>query len=151
MTNHITIDGRTIDSTFEFERTAGDDLAYQTALLEYFRDEERIPLSKLAKYYLNENLNFLCGSGTSVAIGGKTINKDENPFEEILTELKAIEDPKEYIGQLIKFFQSDELLEKKFDKINQEHLYYLNNKDDVAAATIIKEYLDKALKIFVDK
>ena len=43
------------------------------------------------------------------------------------------------------------MLEKKFDKINQEHLYYLNNKDDVASATIIKDYLDKALKIFVEK
>ena len=59
MTNHITIDGRTIDSTFVFERTEGDDLAYQTALLDFFRDEEKVPLSKLAKYYLNENLNFL--------------------------------------------------------------------------------------------
>jgi len=151
MINHITIDGRALDSTFEFERTAEDNSAYQDALLDFFRDEEKIPLSKLAKYYLNENLNFLCGSGTSVTIGGKTINKDENPFEEILTDLKAIKDPKEYIGQLIKFFESDELLEKKFDKINQEHLYYLNNKDDVASAKIIKEYLDRALKIFVDK
>ena len=56
MINKITIDGRTIDSTFEFERTPGNDVAYQTALLEYFRIEEKIPLSKLAKYYLNENL-----------------------------------------------------------------------------------------------
>ena len=70
MINHITIEGRTLDSTLEFERTPGDDIAYQKALLEYFRDEEKIPLSKIAKYYLNENLNFLCGSGTSVAIGG---------------------------------------------------------------------------------
>ena len=93
----------------------------------------------------------MCGSGTSVAIGGKTINKDENPFEAILKELKAIAKPKDYIAQLIKFFESDDLLEKKFDKINQEHLYYLNNKDDAASAKTIKEYLDKALKIFVDK
>lgn len=151
MTNQITIDGRTIDSTLEFERTAGDELAYQTALLDFFRNEEKIPLSKLAKYYLNENLNFLCGSGTSVAIGGKTINKDENPFESIISELKAVENPKDYIGQIIKFFESDDLLEKKFDKINQEHLYYLNNKDEAESAKIIKEYLDRALKIFVDK
>ena len=151
MTNHITIDGRTIDSTLEFERTNGDELAYEAALLDFFRNEEKIPLSKLAKYYLNENLNFLCGSGTSVAIGGKTINKDENPFEAIINELKAVANPKDYIGQLIKFFESDELLEKKFDKINQEHLYYLNNKDDAESAKTIKEYLDKALKIFVDK
>lgn len=151
MENYITIEGKTIDSTFEFQGKEGDDLACQKALLEYFRDEEKIPLSKLAKYYLNENLNFLCGSGSSVAIGGKTINKDENPFEEILAELKAIQEPKEYVGQLVKFFESDDLLEKKFDKINQEHLYYLNNREDVASAKIIKGYLDKALKIFVDK
>lgn len=151
MTNYITIDGRTINSTLEFERTAGDEFAYQTALLDFFRNEEKIPLSKLAKYYLNENLNFLCGSGTSVAIGGKTINKDENPFESIITELKALENPKDYIGQIIKFFESDDLLEKKFDKINQEHLYYLNNKNETESAKIIKEYLDRALKIFVDK
>ncbi len=151
MTNYITIEGRTIDSNIDLERTPNDDFAYQTALNAYFRNEEKIPLSKLAKYYLNENLNFLCGSGTSVAIGGKTINKDENPFDEILAELKALKKPEEYIRQLIKFFESDELLEIKFDKINQEHLYYLNNKDDATTARIIKEYLDKALKLFVDK
>ncbi|MGO1671972.1 MAG: hypothetical protein ACTHYC_14190 [Sphingobacterium sp.] len=104
MINKITIDGRTIDSTLVFERTDGDDLVYQTAVLDYFRDEEKIPLSKLAKYYLNENLNFLCGSGTSVAIGGKTINKDENPFEEILTELNAIKEPKELYRTTHKVF-----------------------------------------------
>lgn len=146
MINYITIDGRTITSEFE-----DDQAGNEAALLTFFRDEEKIPLSKLAKYYLNENLNFLCGSGTSVAIGGKTINKDENPFEVIIKELKAIAKPKDYIGQLIKFFESDDLLEKKFDKINQEHLYYLNNKDDSDSAKTIKEYLDKALKIFVDK
>jgi hypothetical protein len=146
MKNYITIEGKTISSDLE-----DDKVADKSAILEYFRNEEKIPLSKLAKYYLNENLNFLCGSGTSVAIGGKTINKDENPFADIITELKAIETPKEYIGQLIKFFESDILLEKKFDKINQEHLYYLNNKDDADSAKIIKEYLDKSLKIFVDK
>ncbi len=151
MTNHITIDGRTIDSNLEFDRADGDELEYEAALLGFFRDEEKIPLSKLAKYYLNENLNFLCGSGTSVAIGGKTINKDENPFAVIITELKAIANPKDYIGQLIKFFESDDLLEKKFDKINQEHLYYLNNRDDADSAKTIKEYLDQALKIFVNK
>lgn len=146
MTNYITIDGKTITSELEDDK-AGD----ESALLAFFRDEDKIPLSKLAKYYLNENLNFLCGSGTSVSIGGKTINKDENPFEAIIKELKAIAKPKDYIGQLIKFFESDDLLEKKFDKINQEHLYYLNNKDDADSAKIIKDYLDKALKIFVDK
>lgn len=146
MTNYITIDGKTITSELEDDK-AGD----ESALLAFFRDEDKIPLSKLAKYYLNENLNFLCGSGTSVSIGGKTINKDENPFEAIIKELKAVAKPKDYIGHLIKFFESDDLLEKKFDKINQEHLYYLNNKDDADSAKIIKDYLDKALKIFVDK
>jgi hypothetical protein len=146
MINYITIDGRTIVSELEDDKASDE-----AALLDFFRTEDKIPLSKLAKYYLNENLNFLCGSGTSVSIGGKTINKDENPFETILKELRSVAKPKEYIGQLIKFFESDDLLEKKFDKINQEHLYYLNNKDDAESAKTIKEYLDKALKIFVEK
>ena len=146
MENHITLDGKTITSEIS-DSDSKDDIK----LSEYFRNEEKVPLSKLAKYYLNENLNFLCGSGTSVSIGGKTINKDENPFETIITELKAIEKPADYIIQLIKFLDSDELLEKKFDKINQEHLYYLNNKDDKVSSTEIKKYLDQSLKIFVEK
>lgn len=140
-TNFITIDG--ISTTAEFED--GSDI------LEFFRNEEKIPLSKLSKYYLNENLNFLCGSGTSVAIGGKTINKGENPFESILIELKAIEPKEDHITQLIKFFEADDLLERKFDRINQEYLYYLKNKEDVKSANEIKDVLDIALKIFVDK
>src|SRR5690606_37523429 len=120
-------------------------------LLQYFRDEEKIPLHKLSKYYLNENLNFLCGSGTSVSIGGKTINKDENPFSDLIKELKGIPEPPEYILQLLKFLSSDELLERKFDKIKQEYLYYYNNKEDLTAASCIKDCLDMALKIFVEK
>lgn len=146
MNNIITIDGLT--TTAELE---DDKAKVESDVISFFRDEEKIPLSKLAKYYLNENLNFLCGSGTSVAIGGKTINKGENPFDLIITELKAIDPKKEHINQLIKFFESKDLLEKKFDKINQEYLYYLNNKEDEKNANEIKEYLDKALKIFVDK
>lgn len=55
---------------------------------------------------LNENLNFLCGSGTSASIGGRTINKGVNPFDSIITELKTISTPKEHITQLIKYFES---------------------------------------------
>ncbi len=44
MINKITIDGRTLDATLEFERTPGDNVAYQKVLLEYFRDEENTPL-----------------------------------------------------------------------------------------------------------
>jgi len=146
MKNCITIEGKTLEPELD-----DDKIADESALLAFFKDEEKIPLSKLAKYYLNENLNFLCGSGTSVSIGGKTINKDENPFEPILAELQEIQDPKDYAKQLIKFLTSDDLLEKKFDKINQEYLYYLNNKEDTDTATIIKGYLDQALKIFVEK
>jgi hypothetical protein len=139
--NIITIDG--IITIAEFEE--GNDI------LDFFRNEEKIPLSKLSKYYLNENLNFLCGSGTSVAIGGKTINKGENPFESILIDLKAIDPKKDHINQLIKFFESNDLLERKFDRINQEYLYYLKNKEDEESANEIKVVLDKALKIFVNK
>lgn len=145
MENQITIEGKTIVSEFPDEN-----IANETELSNFFKDEEKIPLSKLAKYYLNENLNFLCGSGTSVSIGGKTINKGENPFAEVTAELKALSEPEEYVSQLIKFLESDDLLEKKFDKINQEYLYYLNNKEDEDSATEIKNYLDKSLKIFVE-
>jgi hypothetical protein len=146
MENHITIEGKTIISEF-----AEENVNDQAELNKFFKNEENIPLSKLAKYYLNESLNFLCGSGSSVTIGGKTINKDENPFASIIAELKAIAEPKDHILQLIKFLESDILLEKKFDKINQEYLYYLNNREDKEASDLIKRYLDKSLKIFVEQ
>lgn len=145
MENQITIEGKTIVSEFPDES-----IVNETKLSNFFKDEEKVPLSKLAKYYLNESLNFLCGSGTSVSIGGKTINKDENPFATVIAELKALPEPKEYASQLIKFLESDDLLEKKFDKINQEYLYYLNNREDEDSATEIKNFLDKSLKIFVE-
>ena len=143
--NYITIDG--LRTKVEIEDSKISD---EKEIVSFFRDEEKIPLNKLTKYYLNENLNFLCGSGTSASIGGKTINKGINPFESIIAELKAITSPEEYITQLIKYFESTDLLEKKFDKVNQEYLYYLNNKEDSTIAKKIKYYLDKALKIFVD-
>ncbi|MDR0306585.1 MAG: SIR2 family protein [Chitinispirillales bacterium] len=143
--NFITIDGKR--ETVEIEDTK---LSVESEVLAFFRDEEKIPLNKLTKYYLNENLHFLCGSGTSASIGGKTINKGINPFDSIIAELKAINTPKEHIVQLIKYLESTDLLEKKFDKINQEYLYYLNNKEDLTTANEIKVYLNKALKIFVD-
>ncbi|MCL8009436.1 SIR2 family protein [Gelidibacter japonicus] len=146
ITNKITIDGITTIAELDDAQSK-----IESDVIQFFRDDEKIPLNKLAKYYLNENLNFLCGSGTSVAIGGKTINKDENPFASIIEDLKAINPQKDHHIQLIKFFDSDILLEKKFDKINQEYLYYLNNKEDAVSATEIKLFLDKALKIFVDK
>jgi hypothetical protein len=143
--NYITIDGQNI--TAELEKTKASN---ESEILAFFRDEEKIPLNKLTKYYLNENLNFLCGSGTSSYIGGKTINKNENPFDSIIIELKAIANPQEHIAQLIKYLESSDLLEKKFDKINQEYLYYLNNRENADIAKEIKEYLDKALKNFVE-
>lgn len=145
MESYITIDGTTITSTIE-----DDKIADEKSLSEFFKDDEKIPLSKLAKYYLNENLNFLCGSGTSISIGGKTINKDEDPFEKIIEDLHKIVNPNDHILQLIKYFESSDLLEKKFDKINQEYLYYLNNKEDVESSTEIKKYFERALKIFID-
>lgn len=143
--NFITIDGKREKVEIEDAK-----LSDESEIVIFFRDEEKIPLNKLTKYYLNENLNFLCGSGTSASIGGKTINKGVNPFDSIIAELKTISTPKEHIIQLIRYFESADLLEKKFDKINQEYLYYLNNKEDSTIANEIKTYLDKALKIFVD-
>jgi hypothetical protein len=143
--NYITIDGQKITAELEDAKVSNE-----SDVLAFFRNEEKIPLNKLTKYYLNENLNFLCGSGTSTSIGGKTINKNENPFDSIITELKAITNPQEHIAQLIKYLEPSDLLEKKFDKINQEYLYYLNNREDADIAKAIKQYLDKALKIFVE-
>ncbi|WP_418893463.1 SIR2 family protein [Limibacterium fermenti] len=143
--NFITIDGKREKAEIEDAK-----LSDESEIIAFFRNEEKIPLNKLTKYYLNENLNFLCGSGTSASIGGKTINKGVNPFDSIIAELKTISTPKEHIIQLIKYFKSTDLLEKKFDKINQEYLYYLNNKEDLKTANEIKTYLEKALKIFVD-
>lgn len=146
MNNHITIDGRTV--SFEFPDA---DKNNETAKATFIRHNEQIPFDKLAKYYLNENLNFLCGSGTSAAIGGKTINKDENPFAAIIEELKAIQNPEAYLTNIISYLEAQNLLEKKFDMINQEFLYYLNNKNDETTATAIKTILGKILKEFVDK
>jgi hypothetical protein len=53
MTNHITKEGTTITAELE-----DDKIEDKSALLTFFRNDEKIPLSKLSKYYLNENLNF---------------------------------------------------------------------------------------------
>ncbi|MDR2410267.1 MAG: hypothetical protein LBE13_19450 [Bacteroidales bacterium] len=58
--NHITIDGQKVTAKLEEAKASNE-----SDVLTFFRDEEKIPLNKLTKYYLNENLNFLCGSGTS--------------------------------------------------------------------------------------
>ncbi len=146
MNNHITIDGETV--SFEFPDADKDN---ETAKAAFIRSNEKIPVDKLTKYYLNENLNFLCGSGTSAAIGGKTINKNENPFATIIEELQAIQNPETYLTNIISYLIADDLLEKKFDKINQEYLYHLNNRSNEATANAIKAILEKILKEFVDK
>lgn len=145
MNNHITIDGQTV--SFEFPDADKDN---EIAKATFIRDNEQIPIDKLAKYYLNENLNFLCGSGTSAAIGGKTINKGENPFAAIIAELKDIEDPEDFLTNIISYLESDDLLEKRFDKINQEYLYHLNNRNDVETAKSIKDILELILQEFVN-
>lgn len=145
MNNHITIDGQTV--SFEFPDADKDN---EIAKATFIRDNEQIPIDKLAKYYLNENLNFLCGSGTSAAIGGKTINKGENPFAAIIAELKDIEDPEDFLTNIISYLESEDLLEKKFDKINQEYLYHLNNRNDAETAKSIKDILELILQEFVN-
>lgn len=151
MKNIITIDGQT--SSFEFSDLEKDNEAKK---LEFIRDDDnKIPIDKLGKYYLNENINFLCGSGTSAEIGGKTINKGENPFIDIIKELQAeldkSSDKPEYLNNIITYLNSKDLLEKKLDKINQEYLYYFNIKNDAAIANIIKSILVKILKVFVNE
>ncbi|MDR0799959.1 MAG: SIR2 family protein [Endomicrobium sp.] len=148
--NFITIHGQTTEVNLDKESR---DLS-EHEINDFFRKEGSKILGftgELTKYYLNENLNFLCGSGTSISIGGKTVNNmKDNPFALIIYELKSKKKPTKYIENLIKFFESNELLEEKFDRINQEYLYYSNNIEDVNSADEIKEYLDKALKIFVE-
>lgn len=150
MKNSITIDGQTI--SFEFPDIDKDN---ETSKSTFINDNEQIPIDKLGKYYLNENVNFLCGSGTSAAIGGKTINKSENPFTTIIEELKERETstktPVEHLTHLKEHLESTDLLEKKLDKINQEYLYYLNIRNDEITAKEIKTYLEKILKEFVDQ
>ena len=147
MKNIITIDGQT--SSFEFPDS---EKFNESKKLEFIRDDDnKIPIDKLGKYYLNENINFLCGSGTSAEIGGKTINKGENPFIDIVRKLEAEQDKPEYLNNIINYLNSDDLLEKKLDKINQEYLYYINLKNDDAIASKIKSILAELLKVFVDK
>lgn len=146
MKNSITIDGQTTE--FDFPNTS---LENEMGKANFIREKEQIPIEKLAKFYLNENLNFLCGSGASTRIGGKTINEVESPFEKTIEELKAIRPPKEYIKNIISYLESKDLLERKFDKINQEYLYYLNNKNDIPISVEIKTILERILKEFVDK
>ncbi len=143
--NIVTIEGKSVVAEFD-----GANSSDSQELINFFRKDELIQSSKLAKYYLNENLNFLCGSGTSVGIGGKTINKNENPFQSLIEELNAISDKKSFHSQIITYLESNDLLEKKFDKINQEYLYYRNNIGDENSAKEIKEILDKALKQFIN-
>ncbi|SHG45838.1 SIR2-like domain-containing protein [Fodinibius roseus] len=145
MINKVTIDGETEEIEFP------DELYEESDIDEVFRENESIPIERLGKYYLNENLNFLCGSGTSVSLGGETINdSDENPFNGVLNELREIDDPKDHIKQLIKYLDSDDLLEDKFDRINQEYLYYLNNVEDEDIAEEIKDYFEKILEQFIE-
>ena len=145
MINKITINGETVEIEFPDE-------PYEEAEIDQvFRENDSIPIERLGKYYLNENLNFLCGSGTSVSLGGKTINEsDENPFDEVLTQLKDIDEPADHIRQLIKHLDSDGLLEEKFDRINQEYLYYSNNLEEDDIAEEIKCYFEEILESFVE-
>lgn len=116
---------------------------------QFIREKGDIPINHLNKYYLNDNLSFLCGSGTSVVLGGKTINKGEDPFEGIINELEG-ESSKSHLTQVLNYLKEDILLEKKFDKINQEYLYHLNNLKKDKEAGEIRDYLLKILKRFVD-
>jgi hypothetical protein len=145
MTNNITIDGHTV--SIEFPDADKDNESAKSA---FIRDSDQFPIDKLGKYYLNENLNFLCGSGTSATIGGKTINKGDNPFTAIIEGLKATLEPPEYLTHIISYLESTDLLEKKFDKINQEYLYYLNIRNDAESAKAIKLILEKILQEFVN-
>ncbi len=145
MTNNITIDGQT--TSFEFPDADKDN---EFAKANFIKESEQIPIDKLGKFYLNENVNFLCGSGTSASIGGKTINAGDKPFITIIEELEKVAKPPEYLTHIISYLKSTDLLEKKFDKINQEYLYYLNLRNDEQNAKEIKKILEKILKEFVE-
>lgn len=144
MKNYVTIDGATSEINAAYL-----DPHNEADKAKFFRENESTSLDKLAKYYLNENLNFLCGSGTSVGIGGRAINNTENPFSGIIGRLKSDKEQEEYITNIISYLESKDLLEKKLDKINQEYLYYLNNKEDQNAVKKIKAILNELLLEFV--
>ena len=146
MINNITIDGQS--NSFEFPEKDNEN---ENAKSKFMKENDKIPMDRLGKYYLNDNLNFLCGSGTSAAIGGKTINKEEQPFVTIIDELRTTKEPTEYINSIIKYLESSDLLERKLDKINQEYLYHLNIKNSETDAKNIKLILEKILKEFVNK
>jgi hypothetical protein len=144
MDGRITIGGKTA-----LVSCPDDELQDDIKAAKYFANNDDLKVGELTKYYLNENLNFLCGSGTSVGVGGKTINTGSTPFSEILTELNALSRKSEFQKNIIAYLEGSDLLEIKLDKINQEYLYYLNNKKDTLTADKIKKILNRILKEFV--
>ncbi len=145
MNNLITIDGKTFPLIYP-----DADKDDENKKASFIQGNNDIPIDKLSKYYLNENLNLLCGSGTSALIGGKTINIASNPFADIIDNLKINPKPPDYIRNIILYLESNDFLERKFDKINQEYLYFQNNKNDARAALAIKEILKLILQKFVN-
>lgn len=144
MKNKIIFEG----ITQEFDFPDGKEKDADT-IKSFFKDNtEQLNSEKLNKYYLNENLSLLLGSGTSVEIGGQTINNDTKPFDKVVESLKS--KPKsDYIDKIIEILSSEDYLEKKFDKINQYALYKSNIDGDSEKAKFIKEILDTLLKEFV--
>src|ERR1700722_4013378 len=138
MDNLFTHDGKTETVTID-----DSDVADAAKLAQALVNNPFLKAGNLTKHNLNENLNFLCGSGTSVTVGGKTVNAGSKPFDAIIKRLEAVKKKEVYVEHLLASLKSSDLLEAKLDRIHQEYLYYENIVADKGAAKAIKGVLDE--------
>ncbi|MBI9037731.1 MAG: SIR2 family protein [Bacteroidales bacterium] len=144
MKNLITFEGNNYELEFP-----DDKINDSNEISLFFKENsDKMGLDKLNKYYLNENLAFLCGSGTSRILGGRTINNGDSPFEDIINELSKTKD--NINEKIIEILNEGILLEKKFDKINQFALFMENIENKTNESKRIKKTLDLILSKFVD-
>lgn len=119
----------------------------------FFKKE--IGLEHLSLCYNNENLNFLCGSGTSIYLGGKTINSSIDLFQNIIEKFKKDNVTNKilvtHFTEIETIINSKDLLEIKLDKINQYILYH--EQFNVCGSDILfylKSFFKSLLKEFVN-
>lgn len=115
----------------------------------FFKSEE-LGLENLFKYYLNENLIFLLGSGTSINLGGKTLNETTDLCNSVAESVPNEKNTPQYIQRIRTILTSDDTFEVKIDKINQQYLFYINIIKNKELAQSTKQYLDTILKGFIE-
>jgi len=114
-----------------------------------FFKNENLGLENLFKYYLNENLVFLLGSGTSINLGGKTLNSTDGLCKSIAESISEDEKTPQYQTRIRDILLSDDIFEKKVDKINQQYLFYDQIAKNEKLSKTTKEYLDLLLDRFI--